>query len=126
MEKYSEAAEVSLARSLLLSLVIMVPSEELFWRGLFQGRLAVAMAAGVAAVVAWFGYVVANLSSRSLPIVAGAVVGGALWTRARLVVGRRAGESREPYPVDGVDARAAAGSRPTQVPVPFRRSDRRE
>ena len=45
--------------------------------------------------------------------------------RARLVVGRRAGESREPYPVDGVDARAAAGSRPTQVPVPFRRPDRR-
>ena len=80
VEKYSEAAEVSLMRSLLLSLVIMVPSEELFWRGLFQGRLAVAMAAGVAAVVAWFGYVVANLSSRSLPIVAGAVVGGAVWT----------------------------------------------
>ena len=79
MEKYSEAAEVSLRRSLVLSLVIMVPSEELFWRGLFQGRLAVAMAAGVAAVVAWSGYVVANVSSRSLPIVAGAVVGGALW-----------------------------------------------
>ena len=46
VEKYSEAAEVSLRRSLLLSLVIMVPSEELFWRGLFQGRLAVAMARG--------------------------------------------------------------------------------
>ena len=37
------------------------------------------MAAGAAAVVAWAGYVVANLPSRSLPIVAGAVVGGALW-----------------------------------------------
>ena len=37
------------------------------------------MAAGAAAVAAWLGYVVANISSRCLPIVAGAVVGGALW-----------------------------------------------
>jgi uncharacterized protein len=80
MEKYVEAAEVSLTRSLVLSLVVMVPAEELFWRGLFQGRLAVTLAASAAAGVAWLGYVVANLPSRSLPIVAGAIVGGGLWT----------------------------------------------
>lgn len=80
VQKYGEAAEVSLARSLVLSLALMVPAEELFWRGLFQGRLADAMAASVAAVVAWLGYVAVNAASRSLPIVAGAVVGGAVWT----------------------------------------------
>jgi membrane protease YdiL (CAAX protease family) len=79
VEKYAEAAEVSLMTSLLLSLLVMVPAEELFWRGLFQGRLAASVAAGVAALLAWLGYVAGNLPSRSLPIVAGAVVGGALW-----------------------------------------------
>jgi membrane protease YdiL (CAAX protease family) len=78
-EKYAEASEISLAESLLLSLVVMVPAEELFWRGLVQGRAAESLAAGAAAGVAWVGYLVANLPSRSLPIVAGAVVGGALW-----------------------------------------------
>lgn len=79
MEKYQEAAEISLAESLVLSLVVMVPAEELFWRGLVQGRAAETLAAGAAATIAWLGYIVANASSRSLPIVAGAVVGGALW-----------------------------------------------
>ena len=126
VEKYSEAAEVSLRRSLLLSLVIMVPSEELFWRGLFQGRLAVAMAAGAAAVVG-VGRIRRGQHLEPLAADRGGRRGGrGAVDRARLVVGRRAGESREPYPVDGVDARAAAGSRPTQVPVPFRRPDRRE
>jgi CAAX protease family protein len=78
-DEYGQAAEISLTRSLLLSLVIMVPAEELFWRGLFQARLDRAMAAGAAAAVAVLGYLLANLPSRSLPIAAGAVVGGALW-----------------------------------------------
>ena len=39
LEQYGQAGEVTLARSLVLSLAIMVPAEELFWRGLFQGRL---------------------------------------------------------------------------------------
>jgi membrane protease YdiL (CAAX protease family) len=78
-EKYGQAGEVTLARSLVLSLVVMVPAEELFWRSLTQGRLDDLTTAAVAAVIAWAGYVVANAASRSLPIVAGAVVGGALW-----------------------------------------------
>jgi membrane protease YdiL (CAAX protease family) len=79
VQKYQEAAEIPLARSLALSLLIMVPAEELFWRGLYQGRVSLSVAAGAAAVIAWLGYVVANAPSRSLPIIAGAIVGGALW-----------------------------------------------
>jgi membrane protease YdiL (CAAX protease family) len=79
LQKYGEAGEVTLARSLGLSLVVMVPAEELFWRGLFQGRLATAVTAAGAAAIAWLAYLIANAASRSLPIVAGAVVGGAVW-----------------------------------------------
>lgn len=80
VEKYAEAAAVPLATSLTLSLLVMVPSEEFFWRGLFQGRLGVALGAGTAAGVTWIIYAFANGPSRSLPILAGAIVGGALWT----------------------------------------------
>ena len=38
-ETYQDAAGVSLAVSLVLSLAVMVPAEECFWRGLFQARL---------------------------------------------------------------------------------------
>jgi membrane protease YdiL (CAAX protease family) len=54
--------------------------EELFWRGLTQEELAARIGtAAAAAVVAWLGYVVVNLPSRNLAIIAGAVVGGAAW-----------------------------------------------
>ncbi|HEY6566157.1 MAG TPA: CPBP family intramembrane glutamic endopeptidase [Actinomycetota bacterium] len=79
-QKYREAQEVSLGRSLVLSLLIMVPAEELFWRGLFQGHLSASTTIGIAAVTTWICYVVANAPSRSLPILAGAMVGGGLWT----------------------------------------------
>lgn len=77
--EYGQAATVSLAVSLALSLLIMVPAEELFWRGLFQGRLGESLVASTAALLGWTAYVIANLPSRSLPIVAGAIVGGAVW-----------------------------------------------
>jgi membrane protease YdiL (CAAX protease family) len=79
LDQYGQAGEVTLARSLVLSLAIMVPAEELFWRGLFQGRLGQATTTAAAAAIAWLGYIVANVASRSLPIVAGAIVGGAVW-----------------------------------------------
>jgi membrane protease YdiL (CAAX protease family) len=80
-ESYAEAATVSMVTSLILSLLVVVPAEELFWRNLFQGHLQEILggAAG-AAVLSWLAYVGANLTSGSLPIVAGAIVGGALWT----------------------------------------------
>ncbi len=80
VEKYQEAAEVSLGESLALSLLILVPAEELFWRGLFQARLDESLVAAAAGAWTWLAYVGANLASGSRPIIAGAVVGGALWT----------------------------------------------
>ena len=77
--EYGQAATITLVRSLVLSLVVMVPAEELFWRALVQARLDVAWGAAAGAVTAWLLYVVANLPSRSLPIVAGAIVGGGVW-----------------------------------------------
>jgi membrane protease YdiL (CAAX protease family) len=80
LDEYREAATVPLARSLWLSLLIMVPAEELFWRGLGQATLeGTSLGVTGGAVAAWGLYVVANLPSRSMPIVAGAVVAGALW-----------------------------------------------
>jgi len=81
VRSYAEAATVPLLTSLALSLLVIVPAEELFWRGFFQAHLQESMgAAAAAALVTWLVYVGANLTSGSLPIVAGAVVGGALWT----------------------------------------------
>ena len=79
LRKYGEAGEVTLGRSLMLSLVVMVPAEELFWRGLFQARLGQSTTMAAATLATWLVYLVANAASRSLPIVAAAIVGGALW-----------------------------------------------
>jgi membrane protease YdiL (CAAX protease family) len=79
VEQYEEAAEVSLKEALALSLLILVPAEELFWRGLFQARLDQSLPALAAGAWTWLAYVGVNLASGSLPIIAGAVVGGALW-----------------------------------------------
>jgi membrane protease YdiL (CAAX protease family) len=53
--------------------------EELFWRGLFLGELERSVGGLAAVVLAWGGFVLANLPSGNLAIVAGAVVGGAVW-----------------------------------------------
>jgi membrane protease YdiL (CAAX protease family) len=78
---YGDARTVPRSKALVLSLVVMVPAEELFLRGLVQPRLGGVHALGAsgAALLTWFAYAAVNLASRSLPIVAGAVVGGALW-----------------------------------------------
>jgi hypothetical protein len=78
---YAQQEGVPLTAALALSLVLSVPGEELFWRGLFQPELAdVSDSAVLGALIAWAAYVAANLPSRNLAIVAGAVVGGAVWT----------------------------------------------
>ncbi|MBI3647379.1 MAG: CPBP family intramembrane metalloprotease [Actinobacteria bacterium] len=79
-EAYAAAAREPLARRLALSLAVSVPGEELFWRGLFLPRVALAWGSGAAALVAVAAYVASNLPSRRLPIVAAAIVGGGLWT----------------------------------------------
>ena len=80
IDAYREAAEEPFVRSLVLSLLVSVPSEEFFFRGLTQRTLAETwLGAGGAAGVTLLLYLLANLPSRSLPIVAGAIVGGAVW-----------------------------------------------
>jgi uncharacterized protein len=74
---YRQASTIPLPRALTLSLLVMVPAEELFWRGLGMDVLGPSV---LGAVVGWALYVLANVPSRSLPILAGAVVGGAVWT----------------------------------------------
>ncbi|MGH7358576.1 MAG: CPBP family glutamic-type intramembrane protease [Candidatus Rokuibacteriota bacterium] len=79
---YLRQGSRSLAGALVLSVAVSVPGEELFWRGLFQPELVDAFGgrAGLAAVVGWAAFVAANLASWNLAILAGAVVGGAVWS----------------------------------------------
>jgi membrane protease YdiL (CAAX protease family) len=77
-ERYERAAEVSVPVAIALSILVAVPGEELFWRNLVQRRFGVSSEM-VGAAVAWLGYVAVNAASGSLPFVAGAVVGGAVW-----------------------------------------------
>ena len=76
---YGQARPVPVAFALGVSAFVMVPFEELFWRGLVQARLADGLGAGMSAALTWAAYVAVNVASRSLPIVLGAAVGGALW-----------------------------------------------
>jgi CAAX protease family protein len=77
-EAYRPAEDMAFALVLTLS-AIMVIGEELFWRGLFQARLAAETGSILAAVLTGLAYVAANLPSANLAIVAGALVGGAVW-----------------------------------------------
>jgi hypothetical protein len=77
---YAEAATADRRRELILSLLLAVPGEELFWRFLAYRWGASQLSSTLAAAgLVWLGYVIANVPSRSLPIIAGAIVGGALW-----------------------------------------------
>jgi membrane protease YdiL (CAAX protease family) len=77
-------------RTLLVTLglaMLAVAGEELFWRGLVQGLLESEAGRVTGAVAAWAVYVAANLPSLNLAIVAGAVVGGAVWAALALWAG---------------------------------------
>ncbi len=78
-EIYDQRKGLSLPAALVLAALVVAPGEELFWRGLFQGRLAQATSWVLGAILAWAAYVVANAGSGTLPILAGAVVSGAVW-----------------------------------------------
>jgi membrane protease YdiL (CAAX protease family) len=68
------------APSIAIALAILTAvGEELFWRGLFQSELSDATTPLTGALMTWGIYVAANAASGSLPILAGAVVGGATW-----------------------------------------------
>jgi membrane protease YdiL (CAAX protease family) len=78
-EIYDQRRGLSLRAALGLAALVVGPGEELFWRGLFQWRLASALGWPAGAALTWLAYIVANAASGSLPILAGAVVSGAVW-----------------------------------------------
>jgi membrane protease YdiL (CAAX protease family) len=78
---YRERGERSLVAALAIPLLLSAPGEELLWRGAVLGVVEAWLGSpGAASVVSWAGFVAVNLVSGSLPIVLGAVVGGAAWT----------------------------------------------
>ena len=74
-------------RAALVAALVVEVGEELFWRGLVQGQIASGSGPVAGYVLAWLAYVAANLPSRNLAIVAGAVVGGAVWGALALWTG---------------------------------------
>jgi membrane protease YdiL (CAAX protease family) len=76
---YWHRERVSPAGSLAVGALVVSSGEELFWRGLVQDLAIASVGSLQGAVMAWGLYVAANIGSGSLPIVLGAVVGGAAW-----------------------------------------------
>jgi len=79
VQMYGRRGARSLGTVLLLSVGLMVPGEELFWRGLVLPELEGSLTGVLGPVVAWAAFVAANVPSFNLAIVAGAAVGGAVW-----------------------------------------------
>ena len=77
---YAQRRGLPLGPTLLLASGVNAPGEELFWRGLFESRLARSLGWPAAAGLTWGAYIAVNLASQNLPIVAGAIVAGALWS----------------------------------------------
>jgi membrane protease YdiL (CAAX protease family) len=78
---YAQRSRLSAPLAIAVAAGIAAVGEELFWRGLVVDWATDAFGADVeAGVVTWVGYVVVNAFSGNLAIVAGAVVGGAVWT----------------------------------------------
>ena len=78
-EVYDEQENVPLPLALVISLGLAVPGEELFWRGLFQGRASQVFGSFGGALLTWGSYLVVNAASGLPALVAGALVGGAVW-----------------------------------------------
>jgi uncharacterized protein len=76
---YELRGERSLAAALAVAGLVVAPGEEIVWRGVVQPLFAGWVGAVAGAVLAWGLYVGVNLVARSIPILLGAVVGGAAW-----------------------------------------------
>jgi uncharacterized protein len=77
---YRRSRETRFVTALALTLVIAVPGEELFWRGSVLPELTEATTSTTGALLSWAAAVAVNAAWASVPLLAGAVVGGALWT----------------------------------------------
>jgi membrane protease YdiL (CAAX protease family) len=77
---YRRSHETRFLTVLALTLMIAVPGEELFWRGIVLPELSAATTSTTGALLSWAAAVGVNAAWASTPLLAGAVVGGALWT----------------------------------------------
>jgi membrane protease YdiL (CAAX protease family) len=77
---YARSTETSRAAKLAISLLVAVPGEELFWRGLVLPVLTDASNVATGAVLTWLAGAAVIAVWASVPLLAGAIVGGALWT----------------------------------------------
>src|SRR5205085_4775795 len=59
-EIYREQGSLSTPAALVISLALAVPGEELFWRGLFQGKASQVFGGFGGALLTWGSYVVVN------------------------------------------------------------------
>ncbi|MGH2693002.1 MAG: lysostaphin resistance A-like protein [Actinomycetota bacterium] len=85
---YENRRDISLSLAIVVSALLVAPGEELLWRGVILHALQEGIGSSpVAPVLAWGAYVAANAVSGSLPIVLGAVVGGAAWTTLASLTG---------------------------------------
>lgn len=80
-EIYGNRESVSLPVALAVAVGLSVPGEELFWRGLVGGRFAEGTGSFLAgAAIALAGYVIVCAFSLNIAVIAGALVGGGLWS----------------------------------------------
>lgn len=79
-ELYARRTGLPLPAAILLAAGVTAPGEEVFWRGMAQGRFAESLGWPKAALVVWGASVACYLASGSLPIITGAVVAGAVWS----------------------------------------------
>jgi membrane protease YdiL (CAAX protease family) len=77
---YTREREVPAGVLWAVTLLIVVPAEELFWRGLALPELRRALGSIGGALVAWIAAVGVSASWASLPFLAAAFVSGAVWT----------------------------------------------
>ncbi|HXF56939.1 MAG TPA: CPBP family intramembrane glutamic endopeptidase [Actinomycetota bacterium] len=63
--------------------LVIAPAEELFWRGLVQGRLAKRFGRWAGAALAAVAYGLAHLPGRNLTLVGAATTAGAFWSALR-------------------------------------------
>jgi hypothetical protein len=77
---YARAAETTPAVLWTVTLLVVVPGEELFWRGLVVPHLAGSLGVVPGALLAWLAAVAVTALWADLALLAAALVGGAVWT----------------------------------------------
>jgi membrane protease YdiL (CAAX protease family) len=76
---YELRGGLSVGMAIILAALVVAPAEEIVWRGTVQPLFGTWMGSAGGAVLAWALYVAVNAVARSLPILLGALVGGAAW-----------------------------------------------